>query len=130
MVFLRSQHTLCIADWLKLVVLGGVLIMPSYSLASDITDHLPEKERTKAVEEEKKGELSTGHRHIEGKVESVQDDLIKVDTDVAGGMTPRFITLNKQQGDKDIKKGDLVQLEVNAQNQVIKFKKVKGSGKQ
>jgi hypothetical protein len=128
MVFLRSQRTLCKTDWLKLVLLGGVLIMPSHSLASDITDHLPEKERTKAAEEEKKGGLSTGHRHIEGKVESVQDDVIKVDTDVAGGMTPRFITLNKQQGNKDIKKGDRVQLEINAQNQVVKYKKVEGSG--
>lgn len=64
--------------------------------------------------------LWPGHRILEGTVESVREDLVKVNT---GELLPRFLSAKEtvEKGFSPLKKGDHVQLVLNDQNLVIDY---------
>lgn len=120
---LRSQ-TRRLTDVLKTVCLAGTLAIPGMAFSSDLTEHMSDKQKTEAVQEGASNGLSPGHRHIEGKVEMVHENTIRVNTEEAGGMSPRFLNVNKVPKEDDINPGDTLQIEVNAQNKVVTYRKV------
>jgi hypothetical protein len=64
--------------------------------------------------------LWPGHRIFTGTIESIQGDVIKVNT---GELQPRFLSLKeaKEKGLSPLKQGDRVQLVVNDQNIVVDY---------
>ena len=64
--------------------------------------------------------LWPGHRIFTGTIESIQGDVIKVNT---GELQPRFLSLKeaKEKGLPPLGKGDRVQLVVNDQNIVVDY---------
>lgn len=68
-----------------------------------------------------------GERQVEGTVEDVKADQIKVDT---GEVQPRFIPLKqaKEKGLPDINKGDRIVITVNDQNLIVDYHVVGKSG--
>lgn len=116
---------------LNIVLFGAILLSPALCIADDLSGHLPQSQssHTESASMSAEEPLSPGHRHIEGTVEDVNDNTIKVDAGEAGAMSPRYLNLENKTGNKDLLKGDLLQLEVNAQNKVIKYKKIEAKTK-
>jgi hypothetical protein len=112
------------ADIVKILCLAAVLVTPGLVFADDLTDHMSDKQHKEAIQKSEKEGLSPGHRHIEGVVETVHEDTIRVNTDETGGLAPRYLNLNKVNNDENIKLGDTLQIEVNAQNKVVKYQKI------
>jgi hypothetical protein len=122
-MFKIHSHTWHFRAFLTMAVLGGILVIPGFSFASDLTEHLPQKGSAGAVQEQGDTQLSAGHRYIEGIVDAVNENTVRVDTEKSGGTAPRYLNLNRFKGDNDIKVGDTLQIEVNAQNKVVKYQK-------
>jgi hypothetical protein len=120
----KYTRTWCRAKIVKTLCLAGVLVTPGLVYADDLTDHMSDKQHKEAIQKGDKEGLSPGHRHIEGVVETVHEDTIRVNTDETGGLTPRYLNLNKVKDGEDIKLGDTLQIEVNGQNKVVKYQKV------
>jgi hypothetical protein len=72
-------------------------------------------------------QLSIGHRSIEGFVEEINENTIRVNAGEAGDQSPRYLNLHNIIGDAEIHLGDTLQMEVNPQNEVIRYQKITGS---
>jgi len=111
-------------------LLSGLLLFPNFSFASDLSGSKSQNGNTAAAQKHGEKELPKGHRYIEGTVEDVNENTIRVDAGEVGDITPRYLNLDNIKGNNDdIKKGDTLQIEVNAQNKVVKYKKVSESKK-
>jgi ribosomal protein S1 len=110
-------------------MLSGLLIIPGFSFAADLSDAQSRSGNLIAKKHEET-QLPRGHRYIEGTVEEVNENTIRVDAGGAGEMSPRYLNLENVKGNEEaIKAGDRLQIEVNAQNKVVKYKKVMESQK-
>jgi hypothetical protein len=116
---------------MNVILFGAILLSPALGVANDLSGKHPQSQssNTESAIMSAEEQLSRGHRHIEGTVEDVNENTIKVDAGEAGEMSPRYLNLENKTGNEDFMKGDLLQLEVNAQNKVIKYKKIEAKTK-
>lgn len=102
---------------------GIILMIPNFSLANDPVG-------TQAIQGSADNvpghdvQTPKGHRIIIGTVEEVNANTVRVNAGEAGEMSPRYLNLNKVKGDVDMRPGDIIQIELNAQNKVLKYQKV------
>ncbi len=122
MVFIRSNAKQ-FSNYFHAFLLGGLLIIPTLSLA-DGTSHNKTAGMGQKHEEKK---LVKGHRTVQGIVEEVNENAIRVNAGDAGDITPRYLNLQNNLGNGEIKLGDTLQIEVNAQNEVVRYQKIGGS---
>jgi hypothetical protein len=106
-----------------------LLVVPGFAFGSDLTGHAPKDDLSVSTKIKEDHQLDKGHRYIEGVVEEVNENTIRVDAGEAGEMSPRYLNLSNSKGKENIEVGDMVQIEVNAQNKVVKFKPVHKDGK-
>lgn len=110
---------------MTLAVLMGV---PGFASGSDLTGHIPEHDRSATTQIQGDRQLDEGHRLIQGVVEEVNENTIRVDAGEAGELAPRYLDLSNSKGKENLKIGDMVQIEVNAQNKVVNFQPVHKDG--
>lgn len=110
---------------MTLAVLMGV---PGFAFGSDLTGHIPEPDRSATTQIQGDRQLDEGHRIIQGVVEEVNENTIRVDAGEAGELAPRYLNLSNSKGKENLKIGDMVQIEVNAQNKVVNFQPVHKDG--
>lgn len=100
-----------------------VLMIPKFSLASDpvgtqalqiSADNVPGHDM----------QIPKGHRIITGTVEEVNANTVRVSAGEAGEISPRYLNLDNVKGDVDMRPGDILQIELDAQNKVLKYQKV------
>ncbi len=120
--FLKNTQTFQVLS--GVMVLGALVFLPHSLLASDLSEHMNANSKTNTTTSTDESELSPGHRHIEGVVEEVQENTIRVDAGEAGEITPRYLNLDTNSNEAEFSKGDRLQIEVNAQNKVVKFNKI------
>ncbi len=114
---------------LKFIMTFAVLMgVPGFAVGSDLTGHAPEHDRSATTQIQEEHQLDKGHRLIEGVVEEVNENTIRVDAGEAGELAPRYLNLSNSKGKEDLKIGDMVQIEVNAQNKVVNFRPVHKDG--
>ncbi|MFZ1745957.1 MAG: hypothetical protein WAU17_08560 [Nitrospirales bacterium] len=114
----------------KIMMTIAVLMMvPGFTFGSDLSGHAPEHDRSATNQIKEGHQLDKGHRYIEGVVEEVNENTIRVDAGEAGEMSPRYLNLSNSKGKEDLEVGDMVQIEVNAQNKVVKFQPIHKDGK-
>lgn len=112
------------------LILSGLLVIPGFSFATDLSDAQSQSGVTLIAKQHEETQLPKGHRYIEGTVEEVNENTIRVDAGEAGEMSPRYLNLDNVKGNEEaIKVGDRLKIEVNAQNKVVKYKKAMGSQK-
>lgn len=112
------------------LLLSGLLVIPNFLMASDLSDAKPQSGVSMIAKKHEETQLPKGHRYVEGTVEEVNENTIRVDAGDAGEMSPRYLNLDNVKGNEEaIKVGDRLKIEVNAQNKVVKYKKVMGSQK-
>ncbi|HSF10729.1 MAG TPA: hypothetical protein VLA60_15065 [Nitrospirales bacterium] len=99
-------------------VLMGV---PGFAFGSDLAGHVPDHDRSATTQKQEGHQLDKGHRLIEGVIQEVNENTIRVDAGEAGEIAPRYLNLSNSKGKGDFKIGDMVQIEVNAQNKVVNF---------
>lgn len=99
-----------------------------FAFGSDLTGHVPEHDRSSTTQIQGDSQLDKGHRLIEGVVEEVNENTIRVDAGEAGELAPRYLNLSNSMGKEDFKIGDMVQIEVNAQNKIVNFHPVHKEG--
>ncbi len=71
-------------------------------------------------------QLKKGHRSSVGIVEEINENIIRVNAGDAGDISPRYLNLQNNVGNGEIKLGDTLQIEVNAQNEVVRYQKIIG----
>ncbi|MEO6202340.1 MAG: hypothetical protein ABIP82_03810 [Nitrospirales bacterium] len=110
------------------LLVGIVLMIPNFSLANDAVgtqaiqgsaDNVPDHGM----------QIPKGHRIITGTVEEVNANTVRVSAGEAGEISPRYLNLDNVKGDVELRPGDILQIELNAQNKVLKYQKVKGRTK-
>lgn len=69
--------------------------------------------------------IPKGHRIIAGTVEEINANTLRVSAGEAGEMSPRYLSLDNVKGDVGKRPGDILQIELNPQNKVLKYQKVK-----
>ncbi|HBP89625.1 MAG TPA: hypothetical protein PKK23_02105 [Nitrospirales bacterium] len=106
---------------MKMMIIGGLLIVPGISFGSDLSGHIPQDGDSTTTQTQNDPQLDAGHRYIEGTVEEINENTLRVDAGEAGGMSPRYLNLDNSQGKDSFEVGDMVQIEVNAQNKVVRF---------
>lgn len=110
------------------VMIAFVLLMiPGFSFGSDLKGHASQKDGSATSQIKEDHQLDKGHRHIEGVVEEVNENTIRVDAGEAGEMSPRYLNLSNSKGKEVFEVGDMLQIEVNAQNKVVKYRKIQAS---
>ena len=113
---------------LKIIMTIAVLLMvPGFSFGSDLTGHASKKDGSAASQIKKDHQLDKGHRYIEGVIEEVNENTIRVDAGEAGELSPRYLNLSNSTGKEDLEVGALLRIEVDAQNEVVKYQKIQGS---
>lgn len=125
----RNGYFQTYSTYMNIMVCGAMLLSPAVGVADDLSSHQPQSSTTGSANMSEEEPLSLGHRHIQGTVEDVNDNTIKVDAGEAGELSPRYLNLENTKGNEDLMKGDLLQLEVNAQNKVVKYKKIEAKTK-
>ena len=110
---------------MTLAVLMGV---PGFVFGSDLTGHVPEHDRSATTQIQEDRQLDEGHRIIQGVVEEVNENTLRVDAGEAGELTPRYLNLSGSEKKEDFKVGDTVQIEVNAQNKVVHYQQLHKDG--
>lgn len=121
----KRQWLVNLKIFMTFALLMGV---PGFAWSSDLAGHLPADDRSATSQIQKDHQLDKGHRIIKGVVEEVNDNTIRVDAGEAGELTPRYLNLSNSQEKEDFKIGDMVQIEVNAQNKVVNFQPVHQDG--
>jgi hypothetical protein len=106
---------------MTLAVLMGV---PVFAFGSDLTGHIPEDDRSATTQRQGDRQLDTGHRLIQGVVEEVNENTLRVDAGEAGKLAPRYLNLSKSGKNDDFQVGDTIQIEVNAQNKVVGYQQL------
>ncbi len=107
------------------VLLMGILLMvPNISLASDPVGTQALQGSGDGVQQHDGMELPKGHRIITGTVEEVNDNTLRVNAGESGDISPRYLNLANVKGDVVMRPGDILQIELNAQNKVLKYQKV------
>ena len=115
---------------LKIITIFAVLMgVPGFAVGSDLTGHTAEHDRSATTQIQKDHQLDKGHRLIEGVVEEVNENTIRVDAGEAGELAPRYLNLSNSKKKENFKIGDMVQIEVNAQNKVVNFRPIQMEGK-
>lgn len=105
------------------LLVGILLMIPNFSLASDPVG-------TQALQSSGDNvpghgmQIPKGHRLITGTVEEVNINTVRVSAGEAGEMSPRYLNFENIKGDVDLSPGDIVQIELNAQNKVLKYQMV------
>lgn len=74
-------------------------------------------------------QIPKGHRIVPGTVEEVNANTVRVSAGEAGEMSSRYLNLENITGDVDLRPGDILQIELNAQNKVLKYQMVHEKGK-
>ena len=110
---------------MALAVLMGV---PGFAFGSDLTDHIPEHDRSATSQIQGDRQLDEGHRIIQGVVEEVNENTLRVDAGEAGELTPRYLNLSSSEKKGDYEVGDTVQIEINAQNKVVGYQQLPKDG--
>lgn len=106
-----------------------LLMIPGLSFGSDLTGHAPQNDGSATSQIQEDHQLDKGHRYVEGVVEEVNENTIRVNAGEAGGISPRYLNLSNSQGKESLEIGDKVQIEVNAQNKVVRFQLSNKDGK-
>ncbi|WP_447962967.1 hypothetical protein [Nitrospira sp. Ecomares 2.1] len=114
----KTQWFLDVKIIMAFAVLMGV---PGFAVGSDLTGHAPDHNRSTTTQIQEDRQLDEGHRIIQGVVEEVNENTVRVDAGEAGEMSPRYLNLNNSEGKENFEVGDRVKIEVNAQNKVVKF---------
>jgi hypothetical protein len=122
MMFIRFNTQRC-PKYFHALILGGVLLIPTLSSAEGISHH----NSTGVGQKHEDTQLRNGHRSIEGIVEEINKNTIRVNAGDAGDISPRYLNFHKNIGDAEIHLGDTLQIEVNPQNEVIRYQKIAGS---
>ncbi|MEX2491600.1 MAG: hypothetical protein WD425_07540 [Nitrospirales bacterium] len=125
----RYRYFRTYSSCIHVIVFGAMLLSPAVGVADDLSSHQPQSSTTESANMSAEEPLSLGHRHIQGTVEEVNENTIKVDAGEAGKLSPRYLNLENTNGNEDLMKGDLLQLEVNAQNKIVKYKKIEAKTK-
>ncbi|MEO8326398.1 MAG: hypothetical protein ABI618_11140 [Nitrospirota bacterium] len=105
------------------LLVGILLMIPNLSLANDPVG-------TQAIQGSAENvpdqgiQTPKGHRIITGTVEEVNANTVRVSAGEAGDISPRYLNLDNVKGDIDMRPGDILQIELNAQNKVLKYQKV------
>ncbi|WNM56598.1 hypothetical protein [Candidatus Nitrospira allomarina] len=110
---------------MPLVVLLGIT---GFAFGSDLTGHVPESDRSATTQIQKDGQLDEGHRIIQGVVEEVNENTLRVDAGEAGELAPRYLNLANSEKKDDFKIGDTVLIEINAQNKVVNYQQLSKDG--
>ena len=76
--------------FLSAIFFGFLVIIPWPSFASDLSGHLSRDAGKNDSGGSAHETLSPGHRLIEGTVEAINENSIKVDAGDAGELTPRY----------------------------------------
>ena len=58
----------------------------------------------------------------------MNENTIRVDAGEAGELAPRYLNLSNSKKKENFKIGDMVQIEVNAQNKVVNFRPIQIEG--
>ncbi len=109
---------------MTLAVLMGV---PGFAFGSDLTGHI-KHDRSATTQIQGDRQLDEGHRIIQGVVEEVNENTLRVDAGEAGELAPRYLNLSNSEKKDDFKVGDTVQIEVNAQNKVVGYQQLHTDG--
>lgn len=102
--------------------------VPGFAFGSDLSGHDPEHDRSATTQIQEDHQLDKGHRFIEGVVEEVNENTIRVDAGEAGELAPRYLNLSNSKGKEDFVVGDMVQIEINAQNKVVNYQQLHKDG--
>lgn len=114
---------------IKLMMTLSVLMgVPGFAFGSDLTGHIPEHDRSGTTPLQGDRQLDEGHRIIQGVVEEVNENTLRVDAGEAGELAPRYLNLSNSEKNDDFKVGDKVQIEVNAQNKVVGYQPLHKNG--
>lgn len=122
MVFTRSSAKQC-SKYVHALILGGLLIIPTLSSA----DGTSYSKTIGMGQKQEETQLAKGHRSIVGIVEEINENTIRVNAGDAGDISPRYLNLQNNLGKGKKKLGDTPQIEVNAQNEVVRYQKIIGS---
>lgn len=106
------------------LVVGIVLMMSNFSLASEPIGNQDMQGSGGNVPGHGM-QLPKGHRIITGTVEEVNANTVRVSAGEAGEISPRYLNLDNVKGDVNVRPGDILQIELNAQNKVLKYEKVR-----
>ncbi|GJL57773.1 MAG: hypothetical protein NPIRA03_06300 [Nitrospirales bacterium] len=117
-----------LVNWKIFMTFAFLVGIPGFAWSSDLAGHAPADDRSATTQIQNDHHLDKGHRLIEGVVEEVNENTIRVDAGEAGEVTPRYLNLSNSQEKEDFKIGDMVQIEVNAQNKVVNFHPVHQDG--
>lgn len=129
-MLLRPSNTSRFIVVVSTLLLSGLLVIPAFSLAADLSDAQSQSGVSQIGKKHEDTQLPRGHRYVEGTVEEVSENTIRVDAGEVGKMSPRYLNLDNIKGNEEaIKVGDRLKIEVNAQNKVVKYKKVMESQK-
>lgn len=107
-----------------MMIFAVLMGVPVFAIGSDLTGHTPEQDRSTTTQKQEDHQLDKGHRLIEGVVEEVNENTIRVDAGEAGELAPRYLNLSNSEGKENFKIGDMLQIEVNAQNKVVNYQPV------
>lgn len=122
MLFIRSNSKQ-FSNYFLALLLGGLLLIPTLSLA-DGTSH---NKTARMGQKHEEKQLAKWHRSVQGIVKEVKENTIRVNAGDAGDISPRYLNLGNNLGSGEIKLGDTLQIEVNAQNEVVRYQKIEGS---
>jgi hypothetical protein len=105
------------------VILGGILLIPIHSPAEETSPG----RITGTGNKNGDTQPTKGNRSTVGIVEEITEHTIRVNSGDAGDISPRYLNLQNNVGNEEIKLGDTLQIEVNAQNEVVRYQKIIGS---
>lgn len=110
-----------------ILVISGLMFVPNGAGASDLSGGVSKNKSSENTQSQSGDDLATGHRYVQGTVEGMNENTIKVNAGEVGDMTPRYLEVENTKGTESVAVGDTLQLEVNGQNQVVGFKKLESN---
>lgn len=108
----------------KRIIVAGAIFFSLVSLSSVglCGDGPTQLVGMKSEDPQTKKALPSNQRIIYGIVEEVKENSIKVDAGEAGGLTPRYLELEKLDNQaSEVKQGDRLKIIVNNQNRVVDY---------
>ncbi|MDR4493539.1 MAG: hypothetical protein R3B74_03795 [Nitrospirales bacterium] len=107
-----------------MLFMSAILFTSSQSVASDLSGIPSAQQSNQSQQQEKQSQLDPGHRYIQGTVEGVSDDTIKVNAGEVGDMSPRYLDIEKTPAGEPVNVGDTLRVEVNLENKVVSYQKI------